>query len=118
AGGGLEVFLAQPQHLVQPRIVGAQRRIVGRGGELPIEHRAEWMVAALCESGCQPVVAEAAVLLLLNERRVFQQAQMARYARLRQAKDPRQLRDVEPLTRQYPQQAQPPFVAEKPVPTG
>ena len=62
----------------------------------------------------QPVIAEAAVPLLDDDPRVLEQAQMARHARLGQAQDGGQLRHVQLLERQQPQQPQPRLVAEQP----
>ena len=83
AGVCLEVFLPQPQHFVQPGIVGAQHRIVCGGGELPIEHRAQRVVARIFSRAsrgkrrCEAVVAVAAIPLFLDEPGVLEQAEMA-----------------------------------------
>ena len=78
-----EVFLPQSQHFVQPGIVGAQHRIVGGGGELPIEHRAQRVLAPIFSRASrgkrrrEAVVAVAAVLLFLDEPGVLEEAEMA-----------------------------------------
>ena len=49
---GVEVLLAQPQHFLQPRFIGAHRRIGGRRLELRLQHRGQaaragpWCAAA------------------------------------------------------------------------
>ena len=61
----------------------------------------------------QPVIAEAAVPLLDDDPRVLEEAQVARHARLGQAQDGGQLRHVQLLERQQPQQTQARLVAEQ-----
>jgi energy-coupling factor transporter ATP-binding protein EcfA2 len=72
----LEVFLPQPQHFMQPGIVGAQHRIVGGGSELAIEHRAERVLANISggKRRREAVVAVATVLLFLDEPGVLEEA--------------------------------------------
>ena len=60
-----------------------------------------------------PEVGEAALALLADQPRVLQQAEVPRHAGLRDAEDRGQLRDVQPLGMQHPQEPQPDVVAEK-----
>ncbi len=115
AAVGVEVLLAQPQHFLQPRLVRADDRIGRRVLELSLEHRPQRVVAIGAQGGRKGVVGEAGVLLLDNQAGIFQQAEMARHAGLREAEDAGQLRDVQPLARQHPQQPEPGLVAEQPV---
>ena len=61
----------------------------------------------------QPVIAEGAVALLADQTGVFQQAEVARDAGLREAEDAGQLGDVEAVARQHAQQPEPRFVAQQ-----
>jgi hypothetical protein len=118
AGVRLEVLLPQPQHLVQPRIVGPHARIVGRLEKLRVEHRPQRIVPLVAQRAREAVVAEAAVLLLFDEPGLLEQPEVPRHARLGEAEDARQLRDVEAFAREDANQPQPRLVAEQPVKGG
>ena len=115
SGVGVEVFFPQPQDFLQTRFVGAHARFVPRPLELLPEHRRERGVARRVERGRETVVAETTVALFGDQARVFEQAQVARDARLREAQDAGQLRDVQPVAGEDAQEAQPRLVAEQPV---
>ena len=106
----VEVLAAQPPHFLNPGVVGPN---VGNGlgaRELGGEELPQGRVVALGTG--QPVVDVDAVAFLAHQAGVFQQAEVARDARLRQAEDPRQLRHVEAVDRQRPEEAQAGRVAE------
>ena len=135
----LEVFLPQPEHFMQPGIVGAQHRITGGGRELLIKHRAQRVRADMvsrvsrvsrvssaswasrASSGQhrrEAVIAVAAILLFLDEPGVLEKAKMAGHAGLRQAQHAGQLRNVQPFAREQAQQPEAPFVTEEPKQRG
>src|SRR6185503_5347660 len=78
------------------------------------QHRGQRVVVA-AEGGRQAVVAEPAVALLADQPGVLEHAEVARYARLRQAEHAGELGDVEALARQHSQQAQARLVAKQPI---
>ena len=71
----VEILLPQPEHLLQPRFVGAHRHIV-RPVELRAEHRRQRVVAGGIERRREAVVAEPAIAFLRDEAGVLEQAQM------------------------------------------
>src|SRR5439155_20756952 len=118
AGLRVEVLLAQPQHFLQPRLVGADGRIAGGLVELRAERggqRHAWLVE---EAWREPVIAETAVALFGHEPGLLEEPEVARDARLREAEDAGQLGDVQAFFRQDAQEPQPGLVAEQPVERG
>ena len=120
AGVRVEVLLAQPPHLGQPRIV----RAAGLGprglGELGLEERGQRSRAVLArqERRRRPEVGVAAFALLDDQPGILQQAQVPGHAGLRDPEDARQLADVEAFGRQQAQNPQPGVVAEQPEQAG
>ena len=112
----LEVFLPDPAHFLQPRIVGAALPVApiawkcdsssGHSGPNPF--------APSRSAGADAVIGEAGLPLFRDQPGVLEQAEVARHARLRQPEDAGQFRDVQPLAAQQPQQPQPHLVAEQP----
>ena len=114
----VEVLLAQPQHFLQARLVGANDRIARRLVELLLERRPQGVLSVVAQRRSEPVIRVAGVLFLDDQARVLQQAEVPGHARLRETENSRELGDVQALTRQDPQQPEPRLVAEQPVERG
>ena len=114
----LEVLAALPQHLLQPRIVGAG----GGGGrglvELGLQVGPEAREAAVGGGGVEAVVREAAGRLLGDQPRLLQEAQVARDPGLGQAEDGGELGHVEALAGQHPEEAEADVFPQQPVERG
>ena len=111
----IEVLLAQPPHLGEPRVVRATGLGPRRGGELGLEERGERSRPVLRRQKrrVEAEVGVAAFALLDDQPGILQQAQVPGHAGLRDAEDARQLAHVEPLGRQQAQNPQPGVVAEQ-----
>ena len=114
----VEVLLAQPQHFLQPRLVGPHGGIAGRAGELLLEGRPEGPVPVLAERRSQAEIGVAGVLFLADQAGVLEHAEMPRDAGLRQTEDSGQLGHVQPFAVEDAEQPQPGLVAEQTVERG
>ena len=101
----LEILLAQPQHLLQPRLVGLHGGIVTGGSELFLEGRPERTMAVVAQRRGQAEICVAGVLLLADQTGVFQHPEVPRDAGLRQTDDGRELGDVQPFAIEHAKQA-------------
>src|SRR5678815_4835042 len=110
---GVEVFLAQPQHLLRTRIVGADRTIGRCRFEMCIEQRPQRAVAIRPRVFGDAVIHIAGFALLGDETSVFQQSKVPRHIGLRHAEDARQLGDVEAVPGENAEQSQSRRVGEK-----
>ena len=100
-----EALLAQPQHLLQPRAVGARHRVVGRGGELRVEQRPQRLLSVARLRRRHAEIREAAFAPFLNQPVIPQQPQVPRHARLGDAENAGELGDVQAFGCQHPQDA-------------
>ena len=110
----LEVLLAEPQHLLQPGPIRLHGRVV-RGPVELIPERGPQRVQPVLRGVRQPVIGESGVFLFDDEPGLLQQLEVPRHARLREAEDAGQLRDIEPFLPEHPQQPEPGLVAEQTV---
>ena len=112
-----EVLLTQPHHFLQPRFVAAHGRRVRRFGELRLQRRPQAGKPAVEQGRGEAIEGKPAAAFFDDEPRFFEQAQMARHARLRDAEHGGQLGHVQPavLSREHAQQAQTHLVAQQPV---
>ncbi len=110
-----EALLAGALDLAQPRLVGADRGVVGGVGEVALEQRPD-----VGEAGRRPgrVVDEAALAGFLDQAGLAQQAEVPRHAGLRQSEHGGELGHVEALERQDPEHPEAGFVAEQPIQAG
>ena len=115
---GLEALLPQPKHLLQACIVFPN----GGGGccgcELRLEQGPEGSERTILGGTGQPVVAEAGFPLLGDQAGFFQEAEMTRDARLREAENRGELGDVEAMKGEDAEQPKPRLLAEQPVQRG
>ena len=79
----------------------------GHSGPKPLS--ASW------QAGREAIPGVDALALLGDEAGLLQHAEVARHARLRETEDAGELRDVQPLGRQQPQEAQPGVVSQQTV---
>ena len=112
AGMRVEVLAAETADFLDAGIVGAGLGGAGRSGEFRVEQLPQRVVAAAGPG--QAVVGVDAVALLVDQAGVLEQPEVARHARLGQAEDAGELRHVEAVEAQRPQQPQPRRVAQHP----
>ena len=115
---GVEVLAALAQHLLEPRVVGPCGG--GRAGlvELRLQVRPEAREAAVDGGGVEAVVGEPAGGLLGDQACVFEEPEVPRDAGLRQAEHGGELRDVEALPGEHPEQPEPDGFSEQAVERG
>ena len=111
----LEVLFTDPAHFLEPGVVRATVRRSGGLIELSLQQRPEWAepVLGLMQAGGKPIPAVDPFPLLHDQAGFLEQAEVSRHAGLRQAENASELRDVQPLGRKQPQQAQPGVVTQE-----
>jgi hypothetical protein len=113
----VEILLSEATNLLEPRVVGAAGFRPSGMLELRLQQHPQRRVSihAITHRGGDRVIRESRLALLAEQSTVLEQPQVARHPRLRDAKDARELGDVQALQGHQPQEPQPGLVAEQPV---
>jgi hypothetical protein len=102
----LEVLLAQPEHLLQTRLVGLDGPIGGGGSEVLAEQRPQRLSRGENGPIRHAVVHKSRFALLCDQARVLEESEVSRHVRLRRAENACQFGDVEPILREDAQQTE------------
>ena len=111
----VEVLFSNAADLFQPRIVRASVRRLARSVEMRAQERPQGAepVGAGLQRPRQTEERESSLTALFDQPRVLHQAEMPRYAGLRDPEDRGQLRHVQPLGVQQAQHPEPDLVAKQ-----
>src|SRR5262249_28651469 len=113
----VEVLLPETPDFFEARVVG----LSDLGGASPLElvlqqqPQRRMSVDATADVGRDGVVGKPGLPILADDAAVLQQAKMTRHAGLGDSQNAGQLRDVQTLLAQQPEEPQPNVVAEQPI---